>query len=80
MRLHLNFSTSAAGCVGIELLDESGMPVPGFARDDMDEMFGDSLDHEVVWRNGSDLASLAGRPLRIRFTLSDADVYAFQVR
>ena len=32
----------------------------------------------VRWRQGGDTRSLAGKPVRLRFVLRDADLYAFQ--
>ena len=77
-RLVLNFSTSAAGGVQVEIQDASGRPLPGFALADCPEVFGDSLSRTVTWKQGADLASLAGKPVRLRFVLKDADVYSFQ--
>ena len=31
-----------------------------------------------AWKNGSDVSSLAGKPVRLRFRLKDADLFAFQ--
>jgi hypothetical protein len=31
----------------------------------------------VEWPNGADVAALEGRPVRLRFVLSDADLYSF---
>ena len=39
--------------------------------------YGDSLDAAIAWKDG-DLAKLAGRPIRLRFVLKDADVYALR--
>lgn len=78
--LTLNFSTSAAGSVRVELQDADGAPAPGFALDDCDEIFGDSLDRPVSWRGQTDVSQIAGRPTRVRFVLADADVYSFQFR
>lgn len=41
-------------------------------------VFGDSLDRTVTWKEQSDTSALAGRPVRLRFRLRDAEVYAFQ--
>ena len=46
--------------------------------DDCDPTFGDSVDRPVVWKSGTDLSRLAGRPVRLRFVLKDADVYAYR--
>ncbi|HOJ21799.1 MAG TPA: hypothetical protein PLU39_07020 [Armatimonadota bacterium] len=79
-RLWLNFSTSAAGAVRVEIQDASGAPIPGFALADCHETFGDSIERPVVWKRGSDVSALAGRAVRLRFELSDADLYAFRFR
>lgn len=75
--LSLNFATSAIGTVRVELQDEEGRPLPGFTLDDCAPLFGDTIDRRVRWTGGS-LAALAGRPVRLRFAVSDAQVYAFQ--
>ena len=77
-RLVLNYATSAAGGIQVELQDESGKPLPGFALADMEPLYGDELDRVVTWKNGADLGSLAGKPVRLRFVLNDADVFALR--
>lgn len=76
--LHLNFATSAAGGVRVELQDPSGSPIPGFALDDCPALFGDTVDRQVVWKTGSIVSKLSGQPVRLRFELKDADLFAFQ--
>ena len=77
-KLSLNFSTSAAGSVRVELLDGSGKPLPGYALSDCDEIFGDTLDRTVTWAEKSDVSALAGKTVKVKFHLRDADLYAFQ--
>jgi len=77
-KLVLNFSTSAAGSIRVELQDPEGKPLEGFSLTDCDEVFGDSLDRTVTWQGKSDLSALAGKPLRLRVTLSDADLYSLR--
>lgn len=78
--LSLNFSTSAAGSIKIEIQDINGRPVPGFTHDESNVIFGDDVDRTVSWKNkdASDLALLAGKPVKIRFVLKDADLYSFR--
>lgn len=75
--LHLNFATSAAGEVKLELLTPDGKPIQGYALADCDVLFGDTVDRVVTWKGASNVAALAGTPLRIRVVLQDADVYAY---
>jgi hypothetical protein len=77
-RLSLNFATSAAGNVFVELTDAAGLPLPGFSFAENDELFGDSLDRTVTWRENSDVSALAGKPVCLRLRLRDAEVYSFQ--
>lgn len=78
IRLLLNYSTSAAGSVQVEIQDETGQPVPGFALTDMPELFGDELAASAAWKTHKDLSSLAGKSVRLRFALRDADVFAIR--
>jgi hypothetical protein len=78
--LTLNFATSAAGSVRVEIQDEQGRPLPGFALADCPPHFGDTVERAVTWRKGRDVSSLAGQAVRLRFVLQDADVYAFRFR
>lgn len=77
-QLEINFATSAAGSVRVEIQDASGQPIPGFALADCHEQFGDQLDRLVSWSAGTDVSQLAGKAVRLRFALKDADLYSFQ--
>lgn len=77
VELQLNASTSAAGSVQVELL-EAGKPIPGFTLAECDPFFGDGIAVPVSWKGKSNLASLAGKAISIRFVLADADLYAMQ--
>ncbi|MBN1293715.1 MAG: hypothetical protein JXB48_17875 [Candidatus Latescibacteria bacterium] len=79
-KLILNFSTSAAGGIKVEILDSSGKVIPGYSIDDCDEIIGDSIERTVTWNNNSDVSRLAGQPVRLRFTMKDADVFSMRFR
>ena len=79
-RLSLNYATSAAGSLRVELQNGAGLPLRGFSLADADELFGDSVDQQAMWRGSADVAALQGKTVRLRFTLKDADVFAFQFR
>jgi len=76
--LQINYSTSAAGSLQIELQEENGTPLEGFALDHCFEMTGDSVEHTVRWKGGTDVSALADRPVRLRFVLKDASLFSFQ--
>jgi hypothetical protein len=77
-QLVLNYATSAAGSVRIEVQDESGRPLPGFGLADMPPLYGDELDAVVRWKAGAAFSALNGRPVRLRFVIKDADVFALR--
>jgi hypothetical protein len=79
-QLTLNFSTSAAGSVRVEIQDSSGRPMPGFAGEDCSPLFGDTIERAVTWKHGTNVGALAGKPVRLRFALQDADVYAYRFK
>ena len=78
--LIINYSTSAAGSIQIEIQDAQGQPINGYTLADCPEIIGDELEHVVTWKDQSDLKSLAGKPVRLRFNLKDADLYSIRFR
>ena len=78
--LSLNYSTSAGGSVRLEIQDSQGKPVSGFALEDHDPLVGDTLDQVASWKKNRNLAPLAGKVIRLRFVLQEADLFALQFR
>ena len=62
----------------VEIQDAQGKPIDGFSLADCPEMIGDRIDQAVTWKSGTDVSSLAGKPVRLRFRMKDADLYSFQ--
>ncbi|HPT99779.1 MAG TPA: hypothetical protein PLU39_18100, partial [Armatimonadota bacterium] len=77
-RLAINYATSAAGNVQVELQDEAGRAIPGFTLGECPEIYGDELERLVRWNGTSDVSALAGKKVRLRVRLKDADLYAFR--
>ena len=77
-RLEVNYSTSAAGGLRVELQDAAGTPLDGFRFDDCDWLVGDEISRLVSWKGSTDLSGIAGQPVRLRFVLNDADVFSFR--
>jgi hypothetical protein len=77
-QLTINFATSAAGEIRVEIQDSDGQPLPRFTLDDCEPAFGDSIDRTVTWKEGSDVGGLSGKPVRMRFVLRDADLYSLK--
>ena len=78
--LVVNYSTSAAGSLRFELQDPEGKPIDGFAFRQCRQIFGDHTARVVAWDDTTDLSPLAGKPVRIRVRMKDADVYSVKFR
>src|SRR6185312_1263098 len=81
-RLSLNFSTSAYGSIRVEIQDIKGKPIKGFSLQDCPEIFGDAIERPVYWNSrndadSSDVGSLAGKIVQLRFEVKDGDLYSF---
>jgi len=63
------------GAVRVELLDDRGYRIRGYARDDCTPMTGDKLAHEVAW-SGANLAQLSSGAYMLRIHLDHATLYA----
>ncbi len=88
-KLQLNMDTGAGGTVQVEIQDQAGTPIPGFALEDADEINGNFLQVPARWRaevigklrcpeGDPDVSALAGRPVRLRFVMRNARLYSFQ--
>ncbi len=77
--LNVNFATSAAGSLRFEIQDENGRPFSGFGLDDCQELIGNEISRDVLWKDSRPaVAALAGQAVRLRCVLKDADLYAIQ--
>ncbi|MEE9603413.1 MAG: alpha/beta fold hydrolase [Thermoguttaceae bacterium] len=79
-KLQLNVD-AVSGYVKVELLDKSGKPILGFSGDAAKTYRGfDKLRLEPKWKDQADLSSLEGKEVRLRFTMENAKLYAFQIQ
>jgi hypothetical protein len=79
-QLVINYSSSAAGSIRTELQNSDGRAIEGLDLADSVELFGDEVEEVVTWKGSSDLSRIAGRPVRVRFVMSDADLFSFTFR
>ncbi|MBM3536197.1 MAG: hypothetical protein FJX60_24595 [Alphaproteobacteria bacterium] len=79
-RLFLNMATSAAGSLRVEIQDERGEPIPGFGLEQAIDLIGDRIDLPASWKGRDSVAALAGRPIRLRFVMREADLFSIQFR
>jgi len=77
-RLVINYSTSAAGSVRVQIEGATGQAVPGYTLDDCPEIYGDEIERTVTWAGSDNLLDFRGLPIRLRFALRDADLYSIR--
>ncbi|MDD4189982.1 MAG: hypothetical protein PHI28_01510 [Mangrovibacterium sp.] len=78
--LEINYSTSAAGEIRFEVLDEAGKAIPGFSLADSQTIIGNEIARVVSWKGNAGLRTLASRTIRLRIVMKDADLYAIRFR
>jgi hypothetical protein len=77
-QLVLNYSTSAAGSLRVEIQHANGTPIPGFELENSMIAVGDTIDGVMAWKGDPNLAEWAGTPVRLRFVMTECDVYSFR--
>lgn len=76
--LFVNYSTSAAGSLRCEILDETGEVIPGFSIDESDEAVGDAIEQPLRWNGSAEVGSMVNRRIQLRFLLKDANLYSLR--
>ena len=77
-RLFVN-AAADGGELRAEILDTDGKVIAPFTRDNCVPVRADKTLQAVTWKGASDLAAVAGKPVRFRFHLRNGRLYAFWV-
>jgi hypothetical protein len=73
--MHVNAAVPTGGSLRVEILDAStGSPITGFSATGVS---GDATDLPVQWTGGVALSTLAGRPVKLKFSLDGSDLYSY---
>lgn len=76
-----------SGSIAVEAVDASPRPVvdffgdpaiPGLTLDECIPLEGRGVQQEVHWEDAAALGAWAGRPVRLRFRIQNADLFGFQ--
>ncbi len=78
--LSLNFSTSVVGGIRVEIQDAAGHPIPGYTLAESIEAVGNEIERNVGWKGEPDLGRVNGVPVRLRFVMKEADLYALRFK
>lgn len=64
----------------VEVLDAEGNPIDGFTKKECVAMSkANSTKQLIIWKGKQDLSSLNGENIRLKFYLSDGDLYSFWI-
>ena len=66
------------GTLTVEALDATDKIIDGFTRGDCVPITTDSTRHVVTWKGNPNCHLLQGRPIKLRFHLKNAKLYAFE--
>lgn len=76
--LFINFSTSAAGEIKMQILDANGEVIEGYSMEDCHVLIGNEIAKRVSWDTNKSLESLSGKAVKLHFILKDADLYSIK--
>ena len=76
---YLFVNADVRGSLAVEVLDEKGNAIAGFGKDDCQPVSSDAAKTMVCWKGGKSLKALQGQKIRIKFHLSDGDLYSFWI-
>jgi hypothetical protein len=80
-KLYLNYATSAAGGIRVEIQDANGKPIKGYKVSDCNEIIGNQIERAVRWDDKEILSDkIQGKVIRLRFVFNDAHIYSLQFR
>ena len=75
-RLFVNADASK-GVVSVAVLDADGSPLPGYGEGDCAPLQGAGVRQQVRWKQRDRLP--ADTPVRLRFSLKNADLFSYRV-
>jgi hypothetical protein len=76
---HFYVNTKVTGELRVELLKADGTVIPGFAKADCKPITADGVKQKVEWKGNATLASLKGQVIKVRFYITDGEIYSFWV-
>jgi hypothetical protein len=78
--LEINYSTSAAGEIRIEIQDLNGVPLKGYTMEESDRIIGNEIERLVSWSAKDNVKELESQVVRLSIYMKDADLYAVRFK
>ncbi len=67
------------GDLRVALLDASGKPFPGYTKEDCIPLKGNNTKHMITWKNKKNTSGLENSPVKVKFYITNGDLYSFWV-
>ena len=78
--LEMNYSTSAAGEIRIEIQDADGKPLQGYSMEDSGSIIGNEIAGIASWSGNKNISLLSSKPVRLKIFMKDADLYSLRFK
>ncbi len=77
--LIINFSTSAAGYITFEILDENNKVIENYSANECIPLIGNEIARHVEWKtSGESVSDLQGQTIRLRIRMKDSDLFSLK--
>jgi len=76
--LMVNANAGASGQLRIAIENADGTAIPGLTIEDSVPIQGNGLVLPARWKNGASIGQLAGKPVKLRFRLTNCQLFSFQ--
>lgn len=76
---HFFVNANIKGELRVELLNADGSAISGFAKADCKPLTGGGVKQKVEWNGNSTLASLKDKNIKVRFYITDGEIYSFWI-
>jgi hypothetical protein len=76
--LIVNYSSSAAGSLHVELQEKSGVAISKFCLSKCNAIVGDEIERIIQWKGNPSLGDLSGNPVRVKFVMNECDLFSFR--
>ena len=76
----LGFDASPGETIGLRFSNQGDRAVDATLPWRLESYIGDEIARVVSWKGNTDVSALAGKAVRLRFILKDADLYSIRFR
>ena len=78
-QVNFNDNPDQHGDLKVEIQDMAGIPIPGYGAEESRLEATDQLHYTVSWPEKENLKEIQDRPVRLKFNLTRARLYSFQI-